>query len=101
MTLEEAIARLVKQAVHEALDERDGNALPELYTLKQVEERYHGAVTAKQLGNWCRSGVLPYVRFSEGGAYYLKPEGLRTAIERCTHNPPTERPRIPRKATTT
>lgn len=99
MSFEEIIATNVREAVHQALDERDENALPELYTLKQVEDHYAGEVKASTLRALCKSGVLPYVRLTPEGAYYLTPEGLRTAIKRCTHQPSPQRPRIPRKAT--
>jgi len=46
----------------------------------------------------CKSGVLPFVRLTEGGAYYLTPEGMRLAIERCASEPQPQRARTPRRA---
>lgn len=100
MTFEDIVTEKVREAVHQALDERDENALPELYTLRQAEEHYGGHVKAATLRALCKSGVLPYVRLTPEGAYYLTPDGLRAAIERCTHQPVPQRPRIPRKART-
>lgn len=97
MTFEEIVAEKVREAVHQALDEREEHALPELYTLQQAEDRYAGALKVKTLRALCKSGVLPHVRFSDAGPYYLTPEGIRTAIEQCTKQP-SSRPRIPRKA---
>jgi len=97
MTFEQIIAEKVREAVHQALDERGENALPELYTLQQAADQYHGALKIKTLRALCKSGILPHVRFTEAGPYYLTPEGIRTAIERCTTQP-TNRPHIPRKA---
>ena len=99
MTLEELLAEKIREAVHQALDERGENALPELYTLQQAADQYHGALKVKTLRALCKSGVLPHVRFSDAGPYYLTPEGIRTAIERCTKQP-SSRPRVPRKAAT-
>jgi len=95
VTFEEHMSGIVRDAIHQVLDERDEHALPELYTLQQASDRYHGQIKVSTLRALCKSGVLPYVRLTEGGPYYLTPEGLRAAIQRCSI-PPTTRPRIPR-----
>jgi len=47
MNLEELIADKVREAVHQALDEREEHALPELYTLAQAEAFYEGQVKVR------------------------------------------------------
>jgi len=97
VSFEELLAEKIREAVHQALDERGEHTLPELYTLQQAEDRYAGALKVKTLRALCKSGVLPHVRFTDAGPYYLTPEGIRTTIQRCTKQP-TGRPSIPRKA---
>ena len=83
MTFEELVRDEVRKAVHAALDEREANTLPPLYTLQQVEDYYGGELKASTLRALCKSGTLPYVRYGES-RYYLTPEGLKEAIKRLT-----------------
>ena len=99
MNFEDLIAEQVRRAVHDALDEREANTLPALYTLQQVEDYYGGALKASTLRQMCKSGTLSYVRYGEG-PYYLTPEGLKEAVRRLTRKgrKPIQIPRSPKHA---
>lgn len=99
MTFEDLMREEVRKAVHDALDEREANTLPPLYTLKQVEEYYGGELKASALRAMCLSGTLDYVRHGQG-PYFLTPEGLKEAIKRLTKTgkTPIQIPRSPKAA---
>ena len=94
VTLEQALANLAEaraalqraelEAVEAARREALENTPPPLYTLKQVEEMYGGAIKASTLRALILSGELDYVRYGQG-AYLLTTQHLREAVERLTH----------------